>query len=81
MKKIFVAIVLIMLVIILFSDSKAKETIQYDEYTISAGDTFWGIYCERYSDKNYGEALYNFKQDNNMKTCDLQVGQVVKLRK
>lgn len=53
-----------------------------EEYIVQAGDTFWGIYLDRYSDEiSYQEALYNFKKDNQMDKYELYEGQTVILRK
>lgn len=53
-----------------------------EEYIVQAGDTFWGIYLDRYSEEiSYQKALYNFKEDNEMDKYELYEGQTVILRK
>ena len=62
--------------------SAIKAPYTTEEYIVSAGDTFWGIYLDRYSDDiSYQEALYNFKKDNQMDKYELYEGQTVILRK
>lgn len=58
-----------------------EKTYTLEDYTIQKYDTFWAIYKDRYYDlMTYGEALHNFKQDNNMKEYRLIEGETVKLR-
>lgn len=62
--------ILIGLLIIVACVIPEAYTTEY--YTVEAGDTFWGIYLDRYSDHiSYQEALYNFKKDNNMEKYEL----------
>ena len=75
-----IVILAIMLGIAIFKQEPVEYT--YTEHIVASGDTFWTYYNNGYyADVCYSEALYTFKQDNNMDKYSLQVGQTVILRK
>jgi hypothetical protein len=83
LKEIFITSVLVILFLsVLMVNALIASKYTTEEYIVQAGDTFWGIYLDRYSEEiSYQEALYNFKKDNQMDKYELYEGQTVILRK
>lgn len=77
MLKVNILIVLMLLVVVAVAfwwsvDENDQEYVMED-YIVLKYDTFWNIYNNLgyYSTMTYSEALYTFKQDNNLTTSGL----------
>ena len=83
-----IIIIVISLAIIVFFVSYLyfckTEKIEFEYNTIIAEPyfTFWKVYgnSEYYQRMSYDEALWTFKQDNNMDSYFVQAGQELKIR-
>lgn len=78
----FITVCIILMCIFVLNKTQKPDKYVLEDYIVPPNWTFWSYYCEnldKYS--NYDEALYTFKQDNNMKTYQVYEGQTVKLRK
>lgn len=89
-RKFFLSIMLstAMLFTILFSTSKytlSHTNLNYKKTYISSGDTLWEIAKEQqinncyYKNKDIRDIISDIKKFNNLKSCNLWVGQEIKI--
>ena len=75
----------IFLLVALFNISIAKsnsEEAEYIDYTITKGETLWGIAKEYTPDnKDIRQTIYEIKQINNMQTSNVYENQTIKIKK
>ena len=82
-KKIFFAIIAILVAIILFLTFKEKEPYvaqaEYETYVVGTGEVLWNIASER-TNKDVRVAIHIIKKDNDLKSEFVRAGQVLKIR-
>lgn len=76
--------IVIFLSVALFNISIAKsnsEEAEYIDYTITKGETLWGIAKEYTPDnKDIRQTIYEIKQINNMQTSNVYENQTIKIK-
>ena len=79
-----VIFLVIFLSVALFNISIAKsnsEEAEYIDYTITKGETLWGIAKEYTPDnKDIRQTIYEIKQINNMQTSNVYENQTIKIK-
>lgn len=74
--------VIIWVPIFIFDIGNDNVEYKYEQITVCSGDTFWNYYNNGYyDDVSYGEALYEFKKDNEKTKSGLVAGETIVLRK
>ena len=79
----FIVLLFIIALFIIFAHDAQSEKVQaYEEYTVQANDTLWGIVSANYDDSiNKQEKICQIKKINNLSSAELRIGQKIVLVK
>ena len=74
--------VIIMFLVLIFSFTRAKENVVYEDYTVTAGETLWSIASENKKDgQDVREYIYNLQKLNGLDDCMIYQNQTIKIIK
>ena len=74
--------VIIMFLVLIFSFTRAKENVVYEDYTVTAGETLWSIASENKKDgQDVREYIYNLQKLNGLDDCMIYHNQTIKIIK
>ena len=83
-KKRFISSISIMIILIIsiFNCVSATKTVEYQEYTVTQGDTLWSIASEnKRAGQDIREYIYELREINNMNDCILYPNQIITIIK
>ena len=83
-KKRFISSISIMIILIIsiFNCVLATKTVEYQEYTVTQGDTLWSIASEnKRAGQDIREYIYELREINNMNDCLIYPNQTIKIIK
>jgi nucleoid-associated protein YgaU len=73
-------VILAVITVVSLSAAREKNTVNYTTYTVSQGDTLWGIASKLYPGSHTGKAVYEIRKLNNIDDPgSIQPGQVIKV--
>lgn len=77
----YLAVIIALLIILDNVTHKQNKTVEtsYKTYTVQQGDNLTKIANRFYKDTYLPEAIFTIKQENNLKSSGLEVGQVLRL--
>ena len=74
--------VIIMFLVLIFSFTRAKENVVYEDYTVTVGETLWSIANENKKDKqDIREYIYKLQELNDLDNCMIYPNQTIKIIK